>query len=276
MSPGTTRPSPSRPRAGSCRSAIRYVCSTPVRRADPLGYAGAKPAAGQTVTFPVAGLAGVPATGAASVVLNVTATEATERGFVTAFPGGQPPSVGIEPQRRVRRPDRGRPSDRAPRRDGHVSLYTQSGTHLVADVAGWFTGPTAPTATSGLFRSVSPERHLDTRLTGGPVPAGGTVNVPTASALIPATEVGAVIANVTATEALAPGFVTAYPDGSPLPWASNLNLERAGQTLPNHVTVRPGPSGEFTLYTQSGAHLVGRPLRLVPGLTDPTNATAWS
>jgi hypothetical protein len=49
--------------------------------------------------------------------------------------------------------------------------------------------------------------------------------------------------------------VTAHPDGAELPWASNLNLERPQQTLPNHVTVGVGPSGAFTLYTQSGTHL---------------------
>jgi len=52
------------------------------------------------------------------------------------------------------------------------------------------------------------------------------------------------------------GFVTAYPAGSPLPLASNLNLEGPGQTLPNHVTVPLGTGGAFTLYTQSGSHLI--------------------
>ncbi len=220
-----------------------------------VGYSGAKPGPGDTVNVAITGNAGVPATGASAVVLNVTATEATERGFVTVFAGGGPlpwaSNLNVEYAGQT-----------VPNQvvvplgaDGSINVYTQSGTHLLADVAGWFTGPTDPLDTTGLFVPVSPERNLDTRSGGGPVPGGGTVAVPVASGQIPATGVGAVIANVTATEAAAPGFVTAYPAGSMLPWASNLNIERAGQTIPNHVTVGVSAAG-FNLYTLSGTHLV--------------------
>ena len=105
--------------AESAEGRFRSV-GDPVRVLDtrpesgPLGYAGAKPAAGQTVTFQVAGRGGVPASGAASVVLNVTATDATERGLRHRVPRWAGAAVGVEPQPRVRRPDRRRPGGRAP------------------------------------------------------------------------------------------------------------------------------------------------------------------
>ncbi len=225
----------------------------------PLNYSGDKPVAGQTVTFPVAGRAGVPATGAASVMLNVTATEATDRGFVTVFPGGEPlpwaSNVNVQYAGETRADQAVVPLGA----DGTVSIYTQRGTHLVVDVAGWFTGPTAPEDVVGLFRPVSPYRALDTRNRGGLVPPGATATVDAAvvpPGLVPDTGVSAVVANVTATEALDRGFITAYPSGDPLPWASNLNVDRPGEDIANHATVGVDPGTTFTLYTQSGTQLV--------------------
>ena len=42
--------------------------------------------------------------------------------------------------------------------------------------------------------------------------------------------------------------------GSP-PLASNLNVERVGQTIPNHV-VSPLAGGRFALYAQRGTDLI--------------------
>ena len=86
----------------------------------------------------VAGRGGVPLTGAGSVVLNVTATEASGPGFITVWPGStdRPNSsvlnltyVGQTRPNAVLVPIGA---------DGTVNLFTQSGTHLVVDVAGWF------------------------------------------------------------------------------------------------------------------------------------------
>ena len=69
-------------------------------------------------------------------------------------------------------------------------------------------------------------------------------------------DASAAVTNITATEATAPGWITAHSEPAPIPWASNLNLERTGQTLSDHVTVRLGTDGMFQLTTQSGTHLV--------------------
>jgi hypothetical protein len=67
-----------------------------------------------------------------------------------------------------------------------------------------------------------------------------------------------VVFNLTATGAAGAGFVTAWPDGRPRPWASNLNLDTPGQTRPNLVTVALDEcgTGGVALYTQAGTDLI--------------------
>jgi hypothetical protein len=137
-----------------------------------------------------------------------------------------------------------------------VSLFTQSGTHLVADVAGWFTDDTSEDSSSGLFVAIPPRRMLDTRITPGIVPPGGVLSrLIGGTTVVPPSSASAIVANVTATAALAAGYVTAVPAGQPLPVASNLNLPAAGATVPNTAIVGLG-SDAVTLYSQSGAHLI--------------------
>jgi hypothetical protein len=99
------------------------------------GPAGAVPAGG-VVALTVTGRAGVPAD-AGAVVLNVTATQPTSAGWVTAWPAGVPrpttsnlnyTSGRTVPNLVVVKVGAG----------GVVNLYTSSGTHLLADVMGWF------------------------------------------------------------------------------------------------------------------------------------------
>jgi hypothetical protein len=105
------------------------------------------------------------------------------------------------------------------------------------------TGPNAPPAT---FTPLSPMRVLDTRTTNvpagwpaaQPLAAGSTLTLSLTDAGVPATATAAVL-NVTATRGTAPTYITAFPAGSSLPNASNLNLG-AGETRPNLVTVALG------------------------------------
>ncbi|MCB0996159.1 MAG: hypothetical protein KDB21_13765, partial [Acidimicrobiales bacterium] len=103
-----------------------------------VGYFGDKPGAGDTVVLAVAGQGGVPPTGATGVVLNLTATDATDAGFVTAWPCGQqrPNAASLN----VERAGQTFPNLVVVPLGvaGTVCIYTLHGTHLVADVAGWF------------------------------------------------------------------------------------------------------------------------------------------
>ena len=108
--------------------------------------------------------------------------------------------------------------------------------------------PTAP----GAFVPSTPSRVLDTRTgVGAPraaVAPGGTLTL--FPGPVPASA-GAVLLNVTVTNTRAPGYVTAWPDGTARPTASNLNFV-AGQTVPNLVAVRLGRNGAVALFNGSG------------------------
>ena len=122
---------------------------------------------GQAITRQVAGLAGVPATGATAVVLNVTGTASGGDGFVTVWPSGMArpnvsslnfvasmqtrPNLVIVPIGT----------------DGKINFYSQSGVHLIADVSGYFELSTL--SASGRLTPVTPERILDTRVGTGAV-----------------------------------------------------------------------------------------------------------
>lgn len=62
----------------------------------------------------------------------------------------------------------------------------------------------------------------------------------------------AVIANLTATNTTAWGFLAAWPAGGPQPASSNLNF-LAGQTVPNLVMLRLGPGGTLSIANGPGS-----------------------
>ena len=90
------------------------------------------------------------------------------------------------------------------------------------------------------YSPLAPERVLDTR-GGAKIPAGGSINLPIAGQFgVPADAVSVAL-NVTATQADDNGFLTVYPNGQPLPVASNVNYT-TGADVPNLVvaTARHG------------------------------------
>ncbi len=236
----------------------RFVATGPTRVFDtrePGPVEGIVPPGG-TITVSMAGHAGIPSTSVAAVVLNVTVAAATDVGYVTVWPAGTARPLASNLNVTFR-------GQNAPNlvvvplgADGAVSLFTQSGGHLLADVTGYFTGPTAPSSVLGLFVPITPARVFDTR-TGAPVAAGSSIDVvSTGVANVPSSRVAGLALNVTATEATAPGFVTAWPTGAAMPTASVLNLNHAGETRPNATMISVGPSGQISYFTQSGTHLL--------------------
>src|SRR5664279_4791527 len=85
----------------------------------------------------------------------------------------------------------------------------------------------------------------------GPVQALGTVSLQvTGQGGVPATEVSAVVVNVTAVSPTRSGFLTVFPSGTTRQSTSNLNFQ-AGQSIPNLVVVPVGADGKFSLYNGS-------------------------
>lgn len=247
---------------GSATAPGTLVPLTPARVLDTRSGIGA-PAqrvdAWQTVPLQVGGHGGVPASGVAAVVLNVTVAQPDAPGFITAYPDGSDRPVasnvnfvpGIDvPNAAIVRVG---PT-------GVVDLYNGSvgATDLVVDVTGYYLAGT-PTS-RGTFVSLAPSRVLDTRDGTGAPCACPLATRQTITLSVPGTsgQVGAVVLNLTVTEPQTPGYVTAYPDGAGQPTASNVNFV-AGQTVPNVATVGTGSGVTVDLFNGSNGgttHLV--------------------
>ena len=191
-----------------------------------------------------------------AVVLNITATEADDAGYVTAYPGD-----ADRPLASTLNLDG--PGHTAANltivplaADGTIRLYTQSGAHLLADMVGFVTGTASHQSTTGLIVPLDPVRVFDTRDNGVPLPAGGSIDVQTAGQVgIPA-DAGGVLLNVTATEAADAGFVTGWLTGIEQPVASTVNLTHAGETRANGALFLVGDDGSISYFSQSGTHLL--------------------
>lgn len=207
----------------------------------------------QTVRLRVHGRGGV-VTPAPAVAMNVTVTNPTADGFLTAYPSGtaQPTASNLNFTRGQTVPNHVVVKVGA---DGFVSLTNNSaGTvDVIADLSGYYRDGTA--VTRGAFTSLDPTRLLDTRVgNGAPRVAVGpnqTIDLQvTGRGGVPASDVSSVVMNVTVTGASAGGFLTAYPSGTARPTASNLNFS-PGQTVPNLVAVRVGADGKVRLTNSS-------------------------
>lgn len=232
-------------------AADRFTPLAPSRLVDTRQGAG-KVGAGATLPVRVAGVAGVPAD-ASAVVLNLTATEPTEAGYLAARPGGaagRPTTSSLNFRAGQTVPNQVIVPVGA---DGRVDVFNNAGaTHVIADVAGYYSA-----SGKGLFTPVAPVRLQDTRVSPGlPVGAYASTSVQVSgTAGVPADAVAGVF-NLTATDPVSDGHVIAYPEGAAVPTASNLNF-RAGQTVGNHAQVPLGVDGRLGLRNNSGgAHLI--------------------
>ncbi len=205
------------------------------------------------------GSVGVPAD-AAAAVLNVTATQTRAAGYLTVWAADTPrpvasnlnvPGAGYTVANQVI----------AGVTNGRVSVYSYEATDVLVDVTGYVTGTAAPSGTAGLFVPIAPARLLDTRTpgpwsSGVPLSDGSSMTLPISGrGGVPASGVAAVALNVTATRSLAPGYVTAWPAGTPVPGTSTLNVVAAGRTVPNHA-ITPLNGGAVSLYSFGGTDLL--------------------
>src|SRR4029077_11940995 len=166
------------------------------------------------------GAVGIVPGDASAVALNITGVEPDEAGYMTVWPCDVP------------RPDasnlnftRGAVVANgviAPvGASGKVCLYSNHKSHLLVDIAGWFSGGDAATAA---FVGTTPNRFIDTRnAIGVPrarIPANGVLRVPMAGAAVLRTDgtpanipadATAVAVNVTAAPPSAQGYLTARP-----------------------------------------------------------------
>jgi hypothetical protein len=105
------------------------------------------------------------------------------------------------------------------------------------------------------LHTVGPARLMDTRQSGGAVAAGETRVLGVTGSLVPAGAVAAVL-NVTLTQTGGPGYVTVYPADQARPLASNVNVDRAGQTIAGLATVPLSANGSVAFFSFMSTHLV--------------------
>ncbi|MFM2072261.1 MAG: hypothetical protein RLZZ623_2524 [Actinomycetota bacterium] len=219
--------------------------------------------AGQVIELDVTGVGNVPETGVGAVVLNVTVTEAANRGFVTVYPCGNARPLasnvnfiaGVNAANQV---------TAKVGSDGRVCFFTSVQTQLVADVSGWYANDFA--AVPGFFyHPLTPSRIVDTRDGTGlgeraiaPLAAGEVlaITVPGSGGVPTDDLVRAVTMNVTVADATSPGYITVFPCDLPRPGVSNLNFDPANPTVANLATVRPSTTGQVCFFASVSTNLI--------------------
>ncbi len=224
----------------------------------------------------VTGIGGVPHAGVSAVLLNVTAVDPPGPGFVSVMPKpahccdpmsvfddqasvpvGEPATSNLNvaggdivPNMVLARVGAG----------GKIRFHNSFGpTHVVADLAGWFGTGGAHTGGTG-FTGVVPERVFDSR-TGLASPSrafdpGETRSVQVTGVAGVPDDAESVVVNLTVSAPTGPGWAAAYPTGTALPNASNLNFV-AGTVRANLAVVKVGSGGRISLHVaESSAELV--------------------
>ncbi len=225
----------------------RFVGLTPVRAIDT--QANAAPPLALNGSVNVALPANVPAD-ATAMEVTITSTRAPAAGFVTAYPSGTArPFVSMlntDAPRQTRTA-----TQIVPVTANGLTVFSNAGGHLVVDVVGYFTGPSAPVTTDGLFVPSAPKRVLDTR-EAVRVYAGGAIAVDITSTV---GSVAAVAANITATEAGPSGYLTAWAAQTAQPPTPTLTYEKRGEDVANLGVVSVSTAG-LAVASTSGAHVV--------------------
>ncbi len=245
---GTPTPAPAVLGGTATDSAAGFTGTDPRRLLD--SRAGRPVGAGRAIELQITGRSGVPVT-ASAAVLNVTAVDPCAAGFLTVYPCGSaaPPlasnvdyaAVDTRPGLVVARLGSG----------GRTCIYSMVQTDVVVDLMGFYD-------TAGGARPIaqSPVRLIDTRPTGR-VSGGTAVGIAAAP-----TGTAAVILDVTAVDARAPGYLTVWPaagDGSCDPAArpstSNINVV-GSDPVANTVMIRTGGQGRVCVFAFTDTNVV--------------------
>jgi len=223
-----------------------YHPSTPARILDTRTAGGGGPVtAARERTLVVAGNGGVPAAGVSSVVMTLTAVNATAPAYVEVYPTGSRPA----------RPTSN--TDLVPGQvvaalvtsplgsNGSVQLLVNQGSvDLVADVLGYYS------SAGSRYVPLAPRRVLDTRMSS-PVSSASDRNVPIAGLNgVPSAATGVVV-NTTGVNASQTLNLEVYPTGSkPSPRTSVLNQQDAMSVA--DLVMMPLGGGAVSLSASNG------------------------
>jgi hypothetical protein len=238
----------------SANAALMPLLTSPARLVDTRSSGGAI-VANTSRCFTVAGQGGIPST-ATGVVLNITSVGYTGSGWLTAYPSG-----GATPATSTLNFDS---REWAIANNTYLKLGTngqvcvaagQSASQVIVDAVGYMT--TAGLA--GMPLLTTPQRLVNTTVSGGPIAAGtNRCFVIAGQKGIPSTATGVLI-NVTATGHTADGTLTAYASGLrqaglPATLSFDISTESA---IPNGTLVPLGSDGQLCISAaQSSAQAI--------------------
>jgi uncharacterized protein YkwD len=207
----------------------------------------------KVVTPAVAAAAGVNASDVTAVAAQVTATQTTGPGHFTVFPADK--SRPLASSLNVMRANHTLTNlvSVPVSSNGEIKIFSHSGSHVVVDVQGVFVEANASQA-GRLELFDAPYRHLDTR-ESRKLGARSTTVIDL-SGRVPRNATAAVV-NLTSVNNSAQGFLTAFPYGSTLPNASNLNYPdpalRSAVGSQGYVALK---DGKFNVYSLVATDLV--------------------
>jgi hypothetical protein len=210
---------------------------------------------------------GYPApSGATAVVANITVTNTSGAGYLTAFAGGSTAPTASNLNFAAGQTTSNRVVVPVNATTGQITLQASVGTDVIVDINGYYT-VIGGVGSQQASVEATPVRLADTRAgnpsnlssalsalyTGKTLGAGGVLTMQvTGNANVPTTA-KSVVLNLTATNVSANGdFLTLYPTGGSLPTASDLN-PGGGGTQANLVVVQLSPSGSITIYNFTGS-----------------------
>jgi murein DD-endopeptidase MepM/ murein hydrolase activator NlpD len=221
---------------------------TPARTYDSRLAGGTRLVGNQVRSVKVVGFPGIPGD-ALAASLNVTIVDPARPGFLSAWPcgGGQTNTsiLNFAAGQVI-----GNSFNVAVGTNGAVCFLSNTSAHLVVDLTGVWMGGRGDTLTT-----TAPTRIADTKASGTRLPAQVPQAIQVAGAAgVPGTARNAVL-SITALDAAAPGFITAWPCGQPMPTTSGLNFV-AGRTASNTTMQGLGPDGTVCVFSNTSVDLL--------------------
>jgi cell wall-associated NlpC family hydrolase len=230
-------------------STVGYHAVMPARLVDT--RTTAKIAPGAPLVVPVAGVAGVPAHGATSVVVTLTATEPEAPGFVTIYACGRSRPAGANVTYAAGQTVSSMATVLVGT-NGAVCLDTLARTHVVAEVIGWY-------GAGGMaYAPVEPSRIYSGRLVAAP-----------ATAVVVRRADGGL---GTATTTVKKSATTTTVKKKPGPTTTTTVKKKTGPTTTTTVKKKTGPTTTTTTKKKTGATTTTTTTKKKTGATTTTTA----
>ena len=240
----------------------RFQQLSPRRVLDTRNSAG-KPGRDAIVRVDLSGQVGAGglAADAAAVSINLTAAQVSNDGYLTVYPFGEPiPKTSTLNVRRNQNRAIGamvKLGSDAQGRPG-FNVLVKNGSHILVDIDGFITGPSANRSSGGLFVPLDPVRLMDTRK--GQKGKKRLWPGWTRSFDLPSnirSEAGIAVLNMTAARTMGGGFfsVNAAQTRRGVPSTSSINVGGVNDTVANHVVSQASSTG-LEVFSSNGGDVI--------------------